>query len=157
MLSLARAAKQVGKSKPTLLRAIKTGRLSVTRRDDGTYAIDPAELLRVFPLVSEAVPDNLKQTGPHNGVGPGPVILGEVEGLRELLAERDSRIAEKDARIADKDAVIEDLRKRLDAEAEERRKVRAQLTALLTDQRPAPAPAPEPPRSLWGKFLAWRR
>jgi hypothetical protein len=42
------------------------------------------------------------------------------------------------ARLADKDAVIDDLRRRPDAESEERRAVSAQSTALLTDQR-APA------------------
>ena len=35
-------------------------------------------------------------------------------------------------RLADKDYVIDDLRRRLDAEAEERRK----LTLMLTDRRP---------------------
>jgi hypothetical protein len=35
-------------------------------------------------------------------------------------------------RLADKDSVIDDLRRRLDAEAEERRK----LTMVLTDRRP---------------------
>ena len=35
-------------------------------------------------------------------------------------------------RLADKDDVIDDLRRRLDAEAEERRK----LTLMLTDRRP---------------------
>jgi hypothetical protein len=45
---------------------------------------------------------------------------GEVEGLRLLLAEREE--------------TIRDLRARLDAEAEERRK----LIAVLTDQRRRP-------------------
>jgi len=78
MLSLAMAAKQVGKSKPTLLRAIRAGRLSVTRRDDGSYDIDPAELLRAFPPLSGTVPDPVKQTVPLNGAGTYPAILGGV-------------------------------------------------------------------------------
>ena len=84
MLSLAMAAKQVGKSKPTLLRAIRSGRLSVTKRDDGTYAIDPAELMRAYPTLPEAVSDPMKQTVPHNGAGYEPGIRSEVEGLRAL-------------------------------------------------------------------------
>jgi hypothetical protein len=50
----------------------------------------------------------------------------ETAETRELRA----RLEAAETRIADKDAVIADLRRRLDAEAEERRK----LTAMLTDQ-----------------------
>jgi excisionase family DNA binding protein len=45
-LTLGQAAKQVGVSKPTLSKAISTGKLSATRREDGSFAIDPAELCR---------------------------------------------------------------------------------------------------------------
>ena len=137
MYSLAQAAKAAGKSKPTLLRAIRAGRLSATRHDDGTYAIDPAELMRAFPSVSWAIPDPVKQTVPQNGGGYEPGVLGEIEGLRALLAERDLRLADKDRAIDIAEATIADLRKRLD-----------QATALLTDQRPA-APSDPPRRSWW--------
>jgi hypothetical protein len=50
MYSLAPPAKAAGKSKPTLVYAIKAGRLSAIRHEDGSYAIDPGELARVFPL-----------------------------------------------------------------------------------------------------------
>src|SRR3954469_2595767 len=72
MYSLAQAAKAAGKSKPTLLRAIRSGRLSATRHDDVTYAIDPAELIRAFSPVSGAVPDSMKQSVSHNGGGYEP-------------------------------------------------------------------------------------
>ena len=45
-LTLGQASKQVGVSKPTLSKAISTGKLSATRREDGSWAIDPAELCR---------------------------------------------------------------------------------------------------------------
>ena len=44
--TLGEAAKAVGFSKPTLSRAIKNGKLSAKRLDDGSYSIDPAELER---------------------------------------------------------------------------------------------------------------
>src|SRR5271166_3074234 len=44
--TLGQASKQVGVSKPTLSKAISTGKLSATRREDGSWAIDPAELCR---------------------------------------------------------------------------------------------------------------
>ena len=70
---------------------------------------------------------------------------GGLEGLRALLAEREERIADMKARVADKDEVIADLRRRLD-----------RATALLTDQRPVAERVAEPPRTLWGRFRAWR-
>src|SRR3954452_16963475 len=46
-LSLREAAQQAGTSKSTILRAIRAGRLSASRTDDGGYGIQPAELFRV--------------------------------------------------------------------------------------------------------------
>jgi excisionase family DNA binding protein len=53
-LSLREAAEQAGVSKSTVFRAIKGGRLSAPRTDDGGFAIDPAELFRVYPPKGEA-------------------------------------------------------------------------------------------------------
>ena len=44
--TLGEAAKAAGFSKPTLSRAIKNGKLSAKRLDDGSYSIDAAELER---------------------------------------------------------------------------------------------------------------
>jgi excisionase family DNA binding protein len=126
--TLGEAAKATGVSKSTLRRAIEKGRLSANRREDGSYEIDPAELHRVFPRPSAGTPEMARSD-----------IASDTGGLRvevEMLRER----------LADKDAVIEDLRRRLDAEAEERRR----LTALLTDQRPA-----APRRGFWRRLLHW--
>ena len=111
--SLGEAAKELGVSKPTVQRAIKAGRMSATRNDDGSYDIDPAELSRAFPAVTRTgnVAPDLKRDETR-------VLQAEVEGLRQQVALL------KDER--------DDLRRRLDAEAEERRR----MTALLTDQRP---------------------
>ena len=49
-LSLSQAAKLIGKSKSTINRAIKTGKISATRHEDGSYSIDPAELARAFDV-----------------------------------------------------------------------------------------------------------
>ena len=47
------ATKVTGLGKTTLTRAIKAGRLSATRREDGSYAIDPNELSRVYKVKPE--------------------------------------------------------------------------------------------------------
>ena len=46
MVTLGEAARQLGISKPTLSKAISKGQLSATRREDGSFAIDPSELVR---------------------------------------------------------------------------------------------------------------
>src|SRR3954465_5397358 len=48
-LSIRDAGRQAGVSRSSILRAIQSGRMSAPRKDDGGYAIDPAELFRVFP------------------------------------------------------------------------------------------------------------
>jgi len=48
MLTLVEAARKIGLT--TLARAIKSGRVSVSRKEDGSYEVDPAELARVYPF-----------------------------------------------------------------------------------------------------------
>jgi hypothetical protein len=127
MLTLGQAAKATGKAKVTLARAIKSGRISASRSEDGSYAIDPAELARVYRLTSERASDmerSVTLNGPVSEPGSSP---GEVETLRAIVAERDRTITRQDD-------TIRDLRSRLDREAEERR----MLMALLTDQSRRP-------------------
>jgi len=133
--TLGQAAKATGKSKPTIQRAIKSGSISAAKADDGSYEIDPSELHRVFPPVTGAsnAEQPLKQSVPHSDTG---ALQREIELLRE--------------RLIDKDGVIDDLRQRLDTEAEERRRTQNQLTALLTDQRSKQES--EPPRRRWFSF-----
>lgn len=44
------AADATGKAKTTIQPAIKTGKLSANRNENGSYAIDAAELSRVYVL-----------------------------------------------------------------------------------------------------------
>jgi hypothetical protein len=124
------AAKATGKSIPTITRAIKKGVISAEKTPAGGYLIDPSELHRVFPAVTsvrDVTPEKLEHDTPEKSNVTGELEL-EVRMLREMLAR------EQDT--------VNDLRSRLDAEAEERRR----LTALLTYQpeKPSPAPVPEP-------------
>ena len=52
--TLGEAAKETGKSKSTLSKAVKTGKISATKLDDGSFSIEPVELFRVFPRVNTA-------------------------------------------------------------------------------------------------------
>jgi hypothetical protein len=147
--SLAEAATAAGNSKMTLQRAIKSGKLSASRRDDDSYDIDPSELHRVFPPISAAEPDTANK-GQDD-------IPNDMAVLRLELKVRDEKITaiitEREREREQLTEQIDDLRRRLDTEAEERRR----LTALLTDQRaqplqqePPPSPPPPPRRGLRG-------
>ena len=131
--TLGTAAKACGVGRTTILRAIKTGKISALKDDKGSYAIDPAELHRVFPPVaSEQIEEQqMERDATGNGTGGTAVLLAKIEGLEALLdRERET---------------VTDLRRRLDDEAAERRR----LTALLTHQPESkPEAAPVPPSSL---------
>ena len=89
MYSLAQAAKATGKSKPTIARAIKAGRLSATRADDGSYTIDPAELARVFSLAAHSI-DKIADAYP--ATSPGEV---EALTIRQLWNRLDAEVEER--------------------------------------------------------------
>ena len=129
--SLAEAARASGKSKMTIQRAIKGGKISASRNEDGSDDIDPSELHRMFPVVSDDDTDkgNMVREDTHNAIN---VLQLEIkvrdEKITSLQAER-----ERERKILQDG--VEDLRHRLDQSEEERRKTQAQLTGLLTDQR----------------------
>lgn len=137
MHSLAEAAKAVGKSKSTILRAVRSGKLSASKDAHGQYRIAPAELHRVYPpasdgAVREAVNEPIRTT--HEAADEAANLRVELAATKQLADDRQR--------------TIEDLRQRLDTEAAERREKDRQLTALLTDQRAAP----EPPRGFWARL-----
>ncbi|MEP3342367.1 MAG: hypothetical protein ABJO09_08655 [Hyphomicrobiales bacterium] len=128
LLSATQAAKAVGKSVPTITRAIKSGKLSANKLDGGGYEIDPSELFRVWRAVTSS-----------NSVTQ-PMLERETPKEDSVLW---AKLEVMDERLSDAQATIKDLRDRLDAESAERRS----LTAQITDQRQT---IPEPPRrGLW--------
>lgn len=123
--TLGEAAKATGKSKATISKAIKSGRVSAHKDDSGTFHIDPSELHRVYP---PAVSSEQQETRVNT------IARTDSDGtIRELQA----RLEAARERLSDKEAVIADLR-------EDRDRWRQQATALLADQRP---------KSWFGKLL----
>ena len=115
--TLGKAAEATGKSKTTIHRAISSGKLSAIRNEQGEYEIDPLEFMRVYDIVT---PEPQKRSDMERSVTPvavdEPAVLrAEIEGLKQQLALL------KDER--------DDLRRRLDEDSVERRR----LTLLLTD------------------------
>jgi hypothetical protein len=139
--TLGEATKATGLSKTSLHRAIKSGRISATKTDSGSYEIDPAELHRVFPVAanrnSSDDPD-LGQGGTRKISTETGVLRRELELLREERERERGQLSEQ----------IDDLKRRLDQAEQERREKDRQLTALLTDQREQQEPEPQR-RSWW--------
>ena len=124
MLSLTKAAEEVGISRSALFKAIKNGRVSATKNGKGEFEIDPAELFRVYQPVNK-VNVNLHQPSQQQDIAKETAETVEITMLKQLLKQVES---ERD-----------DLRRRLDDEAQERRK----LTMLLTHQPPVKKEDPE--------------
>ena len=59
MYTIATAAAAVGRNKTAILRAIKAGKISVAKDENGEWQIDPADLHRIYPpLRSASMRDN---------------------------------------------------------------------------------------------------
>ncbi len=120
-LTLGEAAKETGKAKATISKAIKSGRLSAKKNDRGGYDIDPAELFRVYPANS----NQTVEVNPKSEQQETPSELIELRAKVNSLQEQSKQAQE----------TVEDLRRRLDESERERREKDRTLTALLTDQR----------------------
>lgn len=114
--TLNEAAKAVGKSKTTIHRAIKSGKISASKLDSGAYAIDPSELYRVFQngTAERTIRNDAEQVNTTSGTADIRLEMLEKERERERQQLQET---------------IADLR-------EDRDKWRQQATALLEDKRP---------------------
>jgi hypothetical protein len=128
------AARLVGKSVPTITRAIKSGKLVAKPRKPKGWIIEPSELFRVFDAVTYETNSNTA-TLEHEIAIKDSVLQVKLEVMEQ--------------RFSDAQATIEDLRTRLDTESAERR----QLTAQLTDQRQQSVPQK---RGLWARLVGDR-
>lgn len=136
-LSLRQAAQEAGTSKSTILRAIQSGRLSAARTDDGGYAIDPAELFRVYPPKSEPVASDQPLDRSEGQNAPG--------GATADATEARIRTAQLEAEINTLKAILEAERKRAEELRAERDRWAAQAERLAL-------PAPAPDRRSWWPF-----
>ncbi len=116
-ISAKEAAEITGMSKNAIFKAIKTGKLSAEKNIHGEWKIEPAELFRVYPPVN----DSSRTTPQPSSREDTPQAIEGLQRENELLRE-----------------MVADLRNRLDAEADERRKEaeeRRKLTFILTDKQ----------------------
>jgi hypothetical protein len=132
--SLVTGAAAVGVNRTTILRAIKSGKLSAERDAQGAWTIQPAELHRVFPPLPQ---------GPATGEpGQTHALEGEVALLRTMLEEMR--------------ATVTDLRRREDdlkADRDHWREAHSAAQLLL----PKPAPENAPPVHWLKRAWRWSR
>lgn len=114
--TLNEAAKVVGKSKTTIHRAIKSGKISASKLESGAYAIDPSELHRAFQA-------GTTERTPRNDTEQCETAAGTADIRLEMLEK------ERERERQQLEDTIADLR-------EDRDKWRQQATALLEDKRP---------------------
>ena len=82
-ITLREASEKVGVTRQTLMKAIKTGRVSAEKSDNGEWRIEPVELFRVWPPVNEV--QQPLQDGLTSSDTPG--LQAENRLLREQVAE----------------------------------------------------------------------
>jgi excisionase family DNA binding protein len=122
MLTLGQAARQCGVSKGTISKAIKSGKLSATRCEDGSWSIDNAELARYVGANGHRFRSETGNVG----------VAGErVETGAEISPAMTALVAELNR-------VIVDLRADRDAWREQAQ--RLTLPARKPDEKPAEKP-----------------
>jgi excisionase family DNA binding protein len=89
--TLGTAAKATGVSKSTIYRAVKSGKLSASRNTDDEYEIDPAELHRVYPPVSErAATDDMEHSATPEETGSDSMLVFLREQIITAQAKADA-------------------------------------------------------------------
>ncbi len=91
-ISTREAAEQSGFSSRHIQKLIKTGKLSATRTDNGSYLIDKSEFYRVFPDLHRNNSENLKRTRANSDeLNSRTVLEPEIRHLKEMLSEKNKQ------------------------------------------------------------------
>jgi septal ring factor EnvC (AmiA/AmiB activator) len=127
--TLAQAAMQVKRSKSSLWREVKSGKITAIKEDDGLFYIEASELFRVYPETSH----EMKQSQ-HLKRNETDCEARFIE-LQALLQLEQERVSEREKQIADKNRHLEDLRQQVEDTQKDRDHWRQQATYLLEDKR----------------------
>ena len=101
--SLSNAAAACGINKSTVLRSIKSGRMTATKDALGQWRIEPAELHRVYPPVQSNDADG---NGTRHGATAALTVVQDRVAM--IVAQDRAEIAEQ--RLADFKVLFEDMR-----------------------------------------------
>lgn len=128
--TLKQAVEQSKKAKTTILDAIKSGRLSATKDENGRYQIDPAELFRVYPPTTERRTD--KAITDH----------ADLEIL-ELKLKHSQELLELERKLNSERELNNEMARRLE-------NIESKLTLLLTHETATPT---KKTGNLWRKIF----
>ena len=131
LLNLTAASRAAGVNRSTIVRALKSGRLSATTSDAGERCIDTAELMRAFgALKGDAYAG--AQAAPTHATGDAHPIAQDQPVLFEVLQEQLRQAHEREREGREREV-------RLLAMLESEQQARRELETKLL---PAPRPAP---------------
>src|SRR3546814_18309306 len=85
-ITLREASEKVGVTRQTLMKAIKTGRVSAEKSDNGEWSIEPVELFRVWPPVTgvqQPLQPNITENDPPGLQAENRLLREKVGALRE--------------------------------------------------------------------------
>jgi hypothetical protein len=152
MYTLGTAAKATGLAKSTIHRAIKTGKISVRSKDGTGYEIDPAELHRVFPPISQLSREVASNSSSGTPVERSATHEQNESNTTEQTVVLEIRLAKAEAQLEALKEILEMERKRAEELKAERDRWASALEASqrqITDQTKR---TEEPPRK---GFFGW--
>lgn len=125
-LTLNQAAKDCGRAKSTISKAIKTGKLSHEKGDKGAFLIDQSELHRVFPPTSNEQ-SKIPVANSKNEQGNSTLQV-ELDAIRRELETANFE------RTREREQLTEQIQELRETVTEQRADFR-QTLAVLSDQR----------------------
>lgn len=136
--TLGEAARATGLNKTTVLKAIRTGKISGMKDEHGQWSIEPCELHRVYPPRSEA-------TGADNEHGND----GQPTNIEVQLAELRAYKQFAEERLTELKALCEDMRMQRD----KWQAAHAQLALTGPKTGEKPEQNPQKPAMTWWRWL----
>lgn len=128
------AADEVGKTKTTIWRDVKRGKISAIKNADGEWEIDAAELFRRYPKVTES--DNVEQSVTTKNTAYTRAET-EIALLRDALKQKGDELVTANETVADLRKRLDQADSRYDQERTRVAELTSTITALLThDKKP---------------------
>src|SRR4051794_19857538 len=105
-MSLREAARETGRSKGAILRAIEAGGLNAAKTDNGAWSIEPSELSRIYELKSGVAVQVTENERMGQGISDEAALrVAQLES--EIKALQASIATERERRAEDRQRMIE--------------------------------------------------